>query len=144
RRSSDLFADAVALLNFKKKEVDRFLNRGLMWFESPKVLTDQDLDVTELVKATREMVRLSENGGIVERRWDLETIVSTLSRFQVAVPHDHIYAVLSLARDCQPSVENFPTIDYSKPFNKVCEEFIEYCVKSSGSLDILCRPWLSG
>lgn len=138
------FADAVALLNFKKKEVDRFLNRGLMWFESPKVLVDQDLDVTELVKATREMVRLSENGGIVERRWDLETIVSTLSRFQVAVPHDHIYAVLSLARDCQPSVESFPTIDYSKPFDKVCEEFINYCVKSSGSLDILCRPWLSG
>lgn len=125
------FADAVALLNFKKKEVDRFLNHGPM------------LDVTELVKATREAVRLSENGGFVERRWDLETIVSTLTRFQVTVPHDHIYAVLCLARDFQPSVENFATIDYSKPFDKVCEEFIGYCVKSSGSLDILCRPWLS-
>jgi hypothetical protein len=125
------FADAVALLNFKKKEVDRFVNHGLT------------LDVTELVKATREMVRLSENGGTVERRWDVETIVSTLTRFQVNVPHDHIYAVLCLARDCQPSVEKFATIDYSKPFNNVCKEFIDYCVKSSESLDILCRPWLS-
>ena len=33
------------------------------------------------------------------------------------------------------------TVDYGKSTIEVYKDFTEFCVKSSGSLDIICRPW---
>lgn len=33
-------------------------------------------------------------------------------------------------------------MNYSKPFLDVCKDFLKFVIKDSGSLDLLCRPWL--
>lgn len=98
----------------------------------------------------------------------LEYLVSTLSIFEVTVPHDAIYALLAIARDTTPladddkashrrslintqeALEVFTEkkrykVDYQQPFADVCKEFVAFCIEESKdptrALDIICRPW---
>lgn len=37
-------------------------------------------------------------------------------------------------------VDKFP-VNYEKPFNQVCMDFVKFTTAESNSLDIICRPW---
>jgi hypothetical protein len=52
-----------------------------------------------LVHATSNLFRKSNDGQILERLADLETLVSELSPFEATNPRDIIYGVLALAKD---------------------------------------------
>ena len=56
------------------------------------------LAATQLVRATLDVFRKSENGLIMERNFPLEVLMSDFSAFRVSRPHDVIYAVLALAK----------------------------------------------
>jgi hypothetical protein len=95
----------------------------------------------------------------------LEYLVTSLSYFDVSVPHDTVYALLSLAAGGaskpQDNVRSWNTssqkplvqfdqeavnfigyhVDYTQPYDEFCKEFIQFSIHASGSLDIICRSW---
>ena len=97
----------------------------------------------------------------------LEYLVSSLSIFELTIPHDAVYALLAIARDTTPTayddddtrihlgmtqdaLEVFTqkkryVVDYRQPFANVCKEFVAFCIERSKdrtrALDIICRPW---
>jgi hypothetical protein len=99
----------------------------------------------------------------------LEYLVSTMFIFNATEPRDAIYALLAIARDAAPFAmttyrEGDPTIlmmtlmdrfleekpfvvDYSRPYEDVCRDFVEFSIRRktkldpAQALDILCRPW---
>jgi Heterokaryon incompatibility protein (HET) len=108
----------------------------------------------------------------LERRplLSLEHLVSTLSAFDVSEPRDAVYALLAIANDTSPlasleegdstitqtqeALETFTVrkrymVDYEKPYEDICKDFIAFCIDrsckdniaSTRALDILCRPW---
>jgi len=87
--------------------------------------------------------------GTVEKAWknlSLESLVPTLVHFKVWDPRDAIYSLLGLAKD-KPNHwsgidgANWISPDYTKPFVEVFIEFVRYCIMSSKSLNVICRPW---
>lgn len=112
---------------------------------------------------------ISESESRAQPLLSLEYLMSTLNAFKTTVPHDTIYALLSIAQDAMPTA-NFTragqgpsssvlscmttlvprkqfAIDYSRPFLDVCKEFVEFCVRGAKrddrhrALDVICRPW---
>lgn len=58
---------------------------------------------TRLVEDVNQLVQKTEDGKVVRRSLNLETLVSTLTSFRGSVAHDTIYAVLALANDVSGS-----------------------------------------
>jgi hypothetical protein len=97
---------------------------------------------------------------------DLEYLVTSLTDFNVTIPHDRVYALLSLASR-QPSgkhqtrlwnetygkplvlldTQNMNMIgyhvDHDQPYDDFCKEFVQFSIMTSSSADIICRPWAS-
>jgi hypothetical protein len=95
----------------------------------------------------------------------LEYLVTSFSYFKVSMPYDVVYALLSLAaRESSKSQEilhlsnaSFGAplvhldkqalrlvgyrVDYDQRYDEFCKYFIQFCINSSSSLDIICRPW---
>lgn len=109
-----------------------------------------------MAEMTRYLFRKNREGDIVECLKDLETLVVTLCPLVNSEPRDAIYAFLSLAADTvqfpsrrQKGVVSNPAIhlkrnwkfDYEKPVLHVFKEFVDFCIRESGSLDIICRHW---
>jgi hypothetical protein len=110
-----------------------------------------------MTEMTRCLFRKNREGDIKECLKDLETLVVTLSPLVNSEPRDAIYAFLSLAADTaqfppwhQKRAESDPAIhlkgnwkfDYEKPVFNVYKEFVDFCIRESGSLDITCRHWV--
>ena len=49
--------------------------------------------------------------------------------------------VRAAASFLRPLERRTMVVDYSKPFEKVCQDFVHLAIQNSQSLDILCRPW---
>ena len=98
----------------------------------------RDSPAVRLLDTIEGAFRRSDEGLILHRRLSLETLVD-LARFSDTSDHrDTIYSLLSLARDAT-ALRVDP--DYSKTVLDVYSDFICHCINSSGSLDIICRPW---
>jgi hypothetical protein len=125
------------------------------------------LGATTLVEAVNNLFRRS-NDSLGKPLLSLEYLVSTMSVFQAGIPHDTIYALLSIAKDAFPRaasqrVKDFAVsggrqlsgwgsniasrtyyVDYRQPYTEICREFVEFSIKQAEphrALDILCRPW---
>ncbi|XDG07703.1 hypothetical protein ABKA04_007318 [Annulohypoxylon sp. FPYF3050] len=92
------------------------------------------------------------------KQYTLEQLVCFLAIFDCSEPRDTIYAVLGIASDVQPVYEDPPAGQpstapiNSNPFEfrvryrdedavHLYMRFLDYAIKKSKSLDILCRPW---
>lgn len=80
----------------------------------------------------------------------LESLVLLASSFQVSEVRDTIYALLCLCNDISATHDytGFASLqgsdirgDYSQHPVQIFSDFVQYSVKKSDSLDILCRPW---
>ena len=95
----------------------------------------------------------------------LEHLVTTFSDFEVSMPHDAVYALLSLAaKNGMESHQDYPLwhtaikdplvhldkknmklvgyhVNYDQPYDDFCKQFIQFCISSSHSLNIICIPW---
>ncbi|KAI4664453.1 uncharacterized protein J4E88_010705 [Alternaria novae-zelandiae] len=101
----------------------------------------------------------------------LEYLVSSLTTFEVTVPHDTIYALLAIAKDTAPRdpiahtaftsstvggsregtkvymARNGYNINYELPYVDVCIDFMQFAIErslngnASRALDVICRPW---
>jgi hypothetical protein len=66
----------------------------------------------------------------------MESVLAFLPTFNAKDPHDVVFAVRSLAKD---SLRLVP--DYSKSAVRVFKEVIQNTVTTTGSLNVICRPW---
>ena len=66
----------------------------------------------------------------------MEALLSYLPTFQATKPKDIVFAVASLANDYLHVVP-----DYRKSSVLICREVIQNTVSTTGSLNIICRPW---
>jgi hypothetical protein len=67
-----------------------------------------------------------------ERLCSMEDLLPYLPAF----PHDIVYAVASLAKDSSNFIP-----DYTKSILQVCTHVLKNTIRTSGSLNIMCRPW---
>ncbi|KAI9743232.1 MAG: hypothetical protein M1818_003078 [Claussenomyces sp. TS43310] len=149
----DDFADAVALFAKHHEKVGELIGasqqtKNALQHGTIDPLGNVQTGACMLVETLNNLFRKTHDGHI-ERLSTLETLVSTLLTFKSSEPHDTIYAVLSLAKDTAGVTNgstNHPILDrlrpnYEKPLVDVCKDFIDFCVSSSESLDIICRHW---
>lgn len=110
-----------------------------------------------LVEVLSNTFQRHANGTIYSPRQGLESLISSLSTFETSDPRDTIYTLLNLAKETfdlpsediarkekrqrknEANPPPFP--DYSKNLLDVYTNFMKWCIKESGSLDILCRHW---
>ena len=133
----DDLADAVSLLN-EKAELLR------SQFDDQTFTEVHNLSATNLVKTIVNVCRKSDDGQILAKLWDLETLVSTLQQFQATFPEDIIYSVRSLAKDAPHPDEDRAfrtTVEHSKSTRDLFIAFVNRCIRNSHCLDIICRHW---
>jgi hypothetical protein len=82
-------------------------------------------------------LRKDGDGNVLERRWNVEDLLSQLPMFQAQLPHDTLFAILSLASDGA----DFGDVDYNMPPAMLFARVVQRIVYSSKSLDIMLRPW---
>jgi hypothetical protein len=129
----------ISYLDFLGNEVDRLV---------------EFRQLTKLVEEVSGLMRKSATIINLKPKFNLEYLVThKFTSFITTDPRDTIYALLSIAKDTNGSGRNFDQIrqeldrrlvpDYAKSLLDVYTDFIDYCITTSGSLDILCRPWAS-
>ncbi|KAI2624156.1 heterokaryon incompatibility protein-domain-containing protein [Hypoxylon sp. NC1633] len=155
------FADAIAIFIKSQDKIRPILvktsqeNAAHSWERS---IADgvKNLGANALVDFTNNLFRRSEDGDIQQRMMTMEVLVSSLLAFEATDPRDTIYAVLSLAKDTYhlstDSNGNKKYLDFDQKLSPdykgksllaVYTDFIEYCIETSKSLDILLRHWAS-
>lgn len=82
-------------------------------------------------------LRKDDEGNVVERRWNMEDLLALLPMFHAQLPHDTLFAVLSLASDSAA----FQNVDYSMPHAELFTRVLQQIAKSTNSLDMVFRPW---
>jgi hypothetical protein len=86
---------------------------------------------------------LRDSGSSMVFTTSLEDLISHLTPFNAGDPRDIVYGVISISREQHSDGWYSPTRpDYRKSLLDVYVEFVESCVKNSGRLDIICRPWV--
>jgi hypothetical protein len=152
------FADAATLFGERQQDIVKLFWLSAEYAHDAEILGEiKALGALRLIDALNRLFRRSEDNQILEGLVSLETLVTSLNVFETKDPRDCIYAVMRLAEDAQDILSgvsidlriatrpelDFPTldIDYTLPFDEIARGFVAFCIKSSGSLDIICRPW---
>lgn len=104
-----------------------------------------------LIVTLNRVFHRSIDGVVYRRVWKLIDLVLRLTQFDCSDPRDIIYAVLSLAKEndeetslASPRETLLLKPDYEKSVSEVFIEFVEFYVRSTQSLDIICRQWAVG
>ena len=183
-------ASAINLFASHLEQISRLFQSPPAYEYPPNLLGDIKASTAyELVRQSTSFIRKSEDGSILECLVPLEHLVSILAPYEVSVPHDSIYALLSLAEDVGPAFSARPSVapapkpdregddqslmaeqpeplsavgleraklavlalqkkheealhvDYTKSFLEVSKDFLNFVIRRSHSLDIICRPW---
>ncbi|KAI0887360.1 heterokaryon incompatibility protein-domain-containing protein [Annulohypoxylon maeteangense] len=146
------FADAASLL-VSNQETIRSLFDLSEWREGQKTLGDVDsFGASILLEATNNLFRRKPNGDIKKPIKTIESLVTSLRTFDTGDQRDLIYSLVGIAEDTSYEIWNHNPghghenpfefkVDYSQSKVAVYNNFTRFCVSSSGSLDIICRPW---
>jgi hypothetical protein len=152
------FADAATLFAERQQDIVKLFWMSPEYAHDAEIFGDvQALGALRLIEALNRLFRRSEDGEILEGLVNLETLVTSLNVFETKDPRDCIYAVMHLAEDAEDIATgtrqdfqqktvveaSYPTlpVDYRLPFDEIARGFVAFCIKSSTSLDIICRPW---
>jgi hypothetical protein len=108
----------------------------------------ETLGATAMVRTMNNLFRKSDDGQILDRLWTIESLVMTLLTFESSNPTGTVYALLGIAEDGplggsrrdDSSVKPLEA-DYNKQPFDVYTDFVQYCIKTTKSLDIICRHW---
>jgi hypothetical protein len=135
------FRNAIALCSeaFKILRPKLIKHLEALHPEKKHWLLDPDFKIEQLA-ANRMIDALTsfhrKNDGTLKRTKSLETLVCLFQGFASSDPRDKVFALLNLAKD-QDSI----TADYSKSTFEVYQQFVQHCVITSRSLDIICHQW---
>ena len=136
------FADAVLLFVERSEDVIRLLTRHDKQKVESKMFDQIEVKAPgaqSLVETLSHLIRKSPNG--IERLASIDTLVSTLSSYDVTVPRDAIFALIKLAKDSFNSTDDLIKIQSDKSTLETYVDFIKFVIKRSKSLDIICMPW---
>jgi hypothetical protein len=153
-----LFANAATIFAQRQQDIVKLFRLSPDYNHNAEIFGEvQGLGALQLINAVNRLFRRSDDGQILDSLLTLETLVVSLNAFQTKDCRDCIYAVMPLANNSQeggtagcssssqqaPAKPMWPTlpIDYNRPFHEVAQGFVASCIKSSNSLDIICRPW---
>ncbi|KAI1096401.1 heterokaryon incompatibility protein-domain-containing protein [Rostrohypoxylon terebratum] len=145
------FADAASLL-VSNQEVIKSLFDLSEWREGRNTLGDvNSFGASILLEATNNLFRRKPNGEIKKPIKTIESLVTSLRTFDAGDQRDLIYSLVSIAKDTSYHVwdhgshddpqERCLRVNYSQSHVAVYSEFTQFCIYSSKSLDIICRPW---
>jgi hypothetical protein len=146
------FGDAISLFVMHFEQIRKLL-------DEKKLLSEPHKTISEIVSLRAKML-IDEIGNIFSRQTDgslfqplqgLETLVSTLPSFDTSDPRDTIYALLNIAKETTSlspmapilAKNNYPPPipSYTADLLEVYTGFIRWIIRSTMSLDIICRPW---
>ena len=99
-----------------------------------------------LAEIRNDLHRVSDNGDGTGSRWSLEALTWKFQDFETSDPRDAIYALLALAEDRRQELPAFYSfthmpVNYNWIYPDVCKNYIASAIQTSGSLDVLFRPW---
>ncbi|KAI1212937.1 heterokaryon incompatibility protein-domain-containing protein [Annulohypoxylon truncatum] len=144
------FADAASLL-VSNQEIIKSLFDFSEWREGRNTLGDVgSFGASILLEAINNLFRRKPNGDIKKPIKTIESLVTSLKTFDTGNRRDLIYSLVGIARDTSyamwDSVSDDAShkkfeVNYGKSEVAVYNDFTDFCVSSSGSLDIICRPW---
>jgi hypothetical protein len=103
----------------------------------PDTLQVGALPPIQLLRTVRDSFDRRGGGDILAPRLTLQELVTRLSFLQASDFHDQIYSVLGVAKDAK----DYPVPDYSLSVSETYNQFVQHCIKTNGSLDIIFRPW---
>jgi hypothetical protein len=155
------FADAVSLLASNQEAVKNLFDYS-EWREGPNTLGNvESFGAYVLLEATSKLFLTTtpnekKEVEITKPIKCLESLVTSLKTFDASDPRDLIYSLVSIASDTSQGSDIYPgkrteglsgkenvslKVDYSKSKVDVYKDFVRFCILSSGSLDVICRPW---
>lgn len=111
--------------------------------------SDSDFEIGQLgakllVDITSNLFRRNVDGSS-ESTYGLEKLVCLLSGFEASDPRDTINALINISSEVHRNNTDqalaIPASDYRKDLFDVYRGFVEWVVKTSKSLDIICRHW---
>ncbi|PKS08434.1 hypothetical protein jhhlp_005145 [Lomentospora prolificans] len=154
------FADAVSLLKSNQRTISgvfdpkdsRDGHNSLREIQSfgACVLLD---NMSKLFHTKTTGQRDSSHLELIRPLKSLECLVTSLKTFDASDQRDLIYSLVCIASDTEQASDFYPgkrrntdiiqklDVDYSKTRVQVYQDFTSFCIASSGSLDIICRPW---
>ncbi|KAE8363439.1 heterokaryon incompatibility protein-domain-containing protein [Aspergillus caelatus] len=146
------FADAVSILVTYQEKI-KGLFKG--WREGVQTLGEvQSFGANKLLQATTRLFQRDAKGVARKPLKGIEYLVTSLSTFDASKLRDIVYSLVSIASDTYDPVSYDAgqegddnnkayklAIDYKLDEVEVYRNFVKYCILSSGSLDIICRPW---
>ncbi|GAW18788.1 hypothetical protein ANO14919_082700 [Xylariales sp. No.14919] len=143
------FADAVSLLASNQETIKKLFDYS-EWRDGPSTLGDvQSFGAYILLEATNQLFLRTAQGQITRPVKSLESLVTSLKTFDVTDGKDLIYSLVSIASDTPQGQHTYSgkkdpvpfTVNYEKPTLRVYKDFTKFCILSSKSIDVLCRPW---
>ena len=153
------FADAVTLFARNFEDIKDLFKNSREYPDPDHLVDVPALGANALINANSNLFRRSATTPRLSCLASLETLMATLSTFEASDPCDTVYALLSIAKrspatirlaepPTDPRVDDANQLllqpikpDYTKDPRHVFIEFTKFCIYSSGSLDIICRPW---
>jgi hypothetical protein len=94
------FADAVQLFMTKIERIRALYDSSEVSKVDPDALSHvESAGATAIVNATSNVLRRAHNGRILDRIWNIESLVMKFLHFEASDPRDAIFALLSLASD---------------------------------------------
>lgn len=131
----DDFRDAATLFRTKWSDIQRHMNERAITELGDAHL----LGAIALIEISQSVFRRDAEGNILERLLTTEDLLSLLPMFEASDLLDTVYAILDMANDMRG--ENAVTINYEQQPAELFRDTVRLIVTSSGSLDIICRPW---
>ncbi|KAI0505324.1 heterokaryon incompatibility protein-domain-containing protein [Xylaria bambusicola] len=132
------FSRRWATIHCGGKETIKKLFNYSKWRDGPNTLGDiHSFGACILLEATSKLFLRTAQGEITSPIKKLESL-------------DLIYILVSIASDTPQAREIYANkqhevvplvVDYAKPPLRVYKDFVKFCIMSSKSLDVLCRPW---
>lgn len=151
----DDFAIAVTTLVKSRHKIKKLFDVKY-WTEGPQTLGEaQTFGANILLRATERLFLRDDKGDIVRPMEKIEFLVTSLGTFDSSNRRDIVYSLAAIASDTyntssysNDSQGNKETgvykliIDYDQLTEAdFYKHFVHFCIKSSKSLDIICRPW---
>jgi hypothetical protein len=139
------FADAVGLFVSRKNIIKELLDQH---HSDGNPAAGWSKFAERIVEFNQSLIQRSDNSGIFEPTFDLETLLWTFKDFVCTDPQDRVYSLLALARDV-PRLEYdnadfgaaISSLEYEADITDILQRCVMHCVNLSKSLDIICRPW---
>jgi hypothetical protein len=135
--------DAVSLIRTKLDSLEP-VHKCLANGEPFPELLHQWSGVWATISLLNEGFFRSSDGTILGNRMSLQDLVTGLVHCQTTDPRDTLYALLGMAKDMGTSQGGISTqikADYSLSVLDTFSNFMATSIRSSASLDLICRPW---